>query len=202
MQTPSTFLYAHPRQLFLKTGLKRSSDDFAGRCLSWRRHQTHSSRDMMFFQWLMSAFIFLFSSHVGGTFSSLCFAQQVECGMDLFEPNNRRARSKNVSTVLRKDREITAHICGEDEDWYTVWLNRGERVEFHLYSELSDPPRLSVFAPRKRRSAGRVRKLSPAHQLLRVHARRSGRYRIWIRSGREARSQYRLALHRPQPAAL
>ena len=124
---------------------------------------------------------------------------QAPCGEDLYEPNNLRSRARNLSFELKNTREITAHLCRQDQDWYTVWLNQGELVEFHVIASLDVPPQIKVFAPRKRKPKGIARRLSPDHRQLRIYANRSGRYRILISGGRDARTQYQLYLRRPSP---
>jgi len=121
------------------------------------------------------------------------------CGADQYEPNNLRARARNLSFELKNAREITAHLCRQDQDWYTVWLNQGELVEFHVVTPLETPPQIKVFAPRKRKPKGIARRLSPDHRQLRIYAQRSGRYRILISGGQDARTRYQLYLHRPSP---
>ena len=121
------------------------------------------------------------------------------CGADQYEPNNTRSRARNLSYDLKDTREITAHLCQKDQDWYTVWLNQGELVEFHVITPLEVPPLIKVFAPRKRKPKGIARRLSPDHRQVRIYANRSGRYRVLINGGREARTQYQLYLRRPSP---
>ena len=124
-------------------------------------------------------------------------AQQIVCGQDQFEPNNRRGRSKNLSIALRDDREVMAMTCGTDEDWYTVWLNRGELVEIHMTTQLDPLPYLRIFGPRKRKPSGIMRKVSPSHTKVKLYAKRSGRYRIFIKGRDEVGSRYHLSLHHP-----
>ena len=119
------------------------------------------------------------------------------CGIDRFEPNNSRARARNLSTELKDNREISAKLCQEDRDWYTVWLNRGELVEFQVYSPLDTPPKMKIFAPRKRKPSGVLKTLSPSSRALRIYAKKSGRYRLQLLSSREAQTSYILILHRP-----
>lgn len=122
------------------------------------------------------------------------------CGADAYEPNDRRARARNLSYELKHAREITAHLCRQDQDWYTVWLNQGELVEFHVTTPLESPPNIKVFAPRKRKPKGITRRLSPDHRQVRVYAQRSGRYRILVSGDQEERTQYQLYLRRSAPS--
>ena len=124
------------------------------------------------------------------------------CGADAYEPNNRRSRARNLSYELKHDREITAHLCRRDPDWYTVWLNQGELVEFHVTTPLERPPQIKVFAPRKRKPKGIARRLSPEHRQVRVYAQRSGRYRVLISGKYAERTQYQLSLRRSTPPHL
>ena len=119
------------------------------------------------------------------------------CGYDLYEPNNRRSRARNLSAELKGDREISARVCAGDQDWYTVWINRGEMVEFVISSPLEIAPYISIFAPRKRKASGILRTSAPSSRRLRVYAKQSGRYRLHVRPRREAPALYTLSLHRP-----
>lgn len=120
-----------------------------------------------------------------------------DCGRDSFEPNDQRSRARNLSQELNADREINAHICADDQDWYTVWLNRGELVEFIISSAIDKAPKLSVYAPRKRKASGIHHRVSPGTSKLRLYAKQSGRYRLHVKALRSARSDYTLSLHRP-----
>lgn len=120
-----------------------------------------------------------------------------QCGQDLFEPNDLRSRARNLSKELRNNREITAKICRDDNDWYTVWLNRGDLVEFTISSAIDKSPRLSIYAPRKRKASGVMHRVSPSVRTLKVYAKKSGRYRLHVESSREARSAYTLSYNKP-----
>jgi hypothetical protein len=119
------------------------------------------------------------------------------CGDDLFEPNNIRSRARNLSVELKHEREISAKVCQGDQDWYTVWLNRGDLVEFVVTSTIEPPPKVMVYAPRKRKPSGIIRRVSPSVRHLRVYAKTSGRYRLHIKPTREAWSAYTLSVNRP-----
>lgn len=123
--------------------------------------------------------------------------QVSSCGDDLFEPNNIRSRARNLSAELKHEREVSAKVCQGDQDWYTVWLNRGDLVEFVVTSTLEPPPKVTVYAPRKRKPSGIVRRVSPSVRHLRVYAKTSGRYRLHIKPTREAWSAYTLSVNRP-----
>ena len=125
------------------------------------------------------------------------YLKKQRCGQDRFEPNNLRSRARNLTAELKNSREVTAKLCGEDKDWYTVWLNRGELVEFEVYSALDEPPFINVYAPRKRKLSGIIKKLSPSSRILKLYAKKSGRYRIKLFSSRKAQSSYTLTMHRP-----
>ena len=119
------------------------------------------------------------------------------CGDDIFEPNNQRHQARNISTMLRTGREISAMICRSDQDWYSFWLNRGQLVEIILQKEDStSPPTLQVFAPRHRKPSGILRRKRTAH-VLKVYAKRSGRYRIKVegRGKKHERERYRFTFH-------
>lgn len=124
------------------------------------------------------------------------------CGHDLYEPNNIRSRARNLSQELQGAREVEAHLCRGDQDWYIVWLNRGEIAEFNVVTPLDQPPRLKVFAPRRRKPGGISRRLTPGHRQVRVYAKQSGRYRFLLEGGREARLRYHLYLRRLQPTGI
>ena len=119
------------------------------------------------------------------------------CGHDSFEPNNHRARARNLSAELKNTREVNAKVCAGDQDWFTIWLNRGELVEFVISSPLETAPLISVFAPRKRKESGILRTSAPSARRLRVYAKTSGRYRLHVRPKRDASARYTLTLHRP-----
>lgn len=119
------------------------------------------------------------------------------CGQDLFEPNNLRSRARNLSKELKNNREITASICQGDHDWYTVWLNRGDLVEFTISSAIDKSPKLSVYAPRKRKTSGIIHRISPSMKSLKLYAKKSGRYRLHVAPSHEARSAYTLSYHKP-----
>ena len=119
------------------------------------------------------------------------------CGQDLFEPNDLRSRARNLSKELKNNREITASICQGDHDWYTVWLNRGDLVEFKISSAIDKSPKLSVYAPRKRKASGIIHKISPSMRSLKLYAKKSGRYRLHVAPSHEARSAYTLSYHKP-----
>ena len=119
------------------------------------------------------------------------------CGEDHFEPNDYRSRARNLSSELKHTREISARVCAGDQDWYTVWINRGELVEFVISAPLEAPPLLKVYAPRKRKPSGILRTSAPSMRRLRLYAKKSGRYRIQVMPKRAASSSYILSLHRP-----
>ncbi len=124
-------------------------------------------------------------------------SSRTDCGQDRFEPNNYRSRARNLSTELKHDREITAIICDQDHDWYTVWLNKGELVEFTISSALDESPSLSVYAPRKRKAGGILHRVSPSIKKLKVYAKKSGRYRLHVKASRKSRSRYTLSYNKP-----
>lgn len=124
------------------------------------------------------------------------------CGHDAYEPNNLRAKARNLSQELKDTREVSANLCKNDKDWYTVWLNRGELAEFNVITSLETPPQIKIFAPRKRKPRGISRRITPAHRQVRVYAKQSGRYRILLEKGGEARTRYQLYLRRLQPMGL
>ena len=128
---------------------------------------------------------------------SLAKKGEEPCGQDSFEPNDRRSRARNLSAELKNTREISGKVCAGDHDWYTVWINRGELVEFIISSPLETAPNLSVFAPRRRKSSGVIRTSAPSTRRVRVYAKQSGRYRLHISPKREATARYTLSLHRP-----
>ena len=119
------------------------------------------------------------------------------CGRDHFEPNDYRSRARNITTELKNHREVSAKLCGHDQDWFTVWLNRGELVEFEVYSALEEPPLMQVYAPRKRKASGIMKQPTPSSRLLKLYVKQSGRYRLKISPKRKAQSRYTLSLHRP-----
>ena len=72
------------------------------------------------------------------------------CGYDAFEPNDDRSHAHRLAGVLADGR-----LCAGDTDWYSVHLDRGERVRvgvLHDREALTDPP--TVFPPRQRRAVG------------------------------------------------
>ena len=116
------------------------------------------------------------------------------CGVDTFEPNDHRPRARNVSAALLAERELEGAACGVDEDWFWVWLNRGQLVELTLSGEgVEGWPPLSAFAPRKRTAQGGVRRATGS-QRIKVYARKSGRYRVKVRGRGEERGRYHLSL--------
>ena len=125
-----------------------------------------------------------------------------ECGHDSYEPNNFRARARNLSRELQHTREVEANLCHGDKDWYIVWLNRGELAEFNVVTPIDKPPRIKVFAPRKRKPNGISRRLTPGHRQVRIYAKQSGRYRVLLEGGGEARTRYHLYLRRLQPMGI
>lgn len=118
------------------------------------------------------------------------------CGGDSFEPNDARAKARNISTELLGEREVEAQSCTGDEDWYTIWLTRGQLVELRLEGvEVGRWPAMDLYAPRKRTPQG-VRRRGRGVQTLKVYAKRSGRYRLKVRGRGEAPARYRLQLRR------
>ena len=79
------------------------------------------------------------------------YAERSICGLDRFEPNNLRSKARNVSIELKHAREVNAKVCLGDDDWYTVWLNRGDLVDFIVNTPLAKPPQIAVYPPRKRK---------------------------------------------------
>ena len=124
-------------------------------------------------------------------------ATGAKCGVDLYEPNNRRYKARNISNELNARREVNAQLCAQDRDWYTVWLNRGELVELHVTTSLELPPHIRVFAPRKRKPSGITRRVSPSHRRVRVYAKSSGHYRVLVSGSESAQTRYRLSMKRP-----
>lgn len=122
---------------------------------------------------------------------------EMRCGGDLYEPNDRRYKARNISNELNARREVSAQLCAQDRDWYTVWLNRGELVELHVTTSLERPPHIKVFAPRKRKPSGIMRRVSPSHRRVRVYAKSSGRYRVLVSGSEDAQTRYQLSLKRP-----
>ena len=121
------------------------------------------------------------------------------CGADGFEPNNARAKARNVSAALLAERELEGAACRGDEDWFLVWLNRGQLVEVTIAGEgVERWPPLSAFAPRKRTSQGSLRR-ARGSQRLKVYARQSGRYRLKVRGRGEERARYHLSLRELSP---
>lgn len=125
------------------------------------------------------------------------YAEHSLCGSDHFEPNNSRSKARNVSIELKNEREVNGRVCLGDHDWYTVWLNRGDLVEFTVNSALERPPQISIYAPRKRKPSGIKRTVNPNTRKVSVYAKSSGRYRVHIRPIQEARYSYSLSLHHP-----
>ncbi len=121
------------------------------------------------------------------------------CGADGFEPNDARAKARNVSAALLAERELEGAACRGDEDWFLVWLNRGQLVEVTIAGEgVERWPPLSAFAPRKRTSQGSLRR-ARGSQRLKVYARQSGRYRLKVRGRGEERARYHLSLRELSP---
>ena len=123
------------------------------------------------------------------------YADRSFCGTDQFEPNNLRSKARNVSIELKHEREVNARVCQGDHDWYTVWLNRGDLVEFIVNTPLERPPQISVYPPRKRKPSGIRRTVNQGTRKVRLYAKYSGRYRVHIRPIQDARSTYSLSLH-------
>ena len=122
---------------------------------------------------------------------------EMRCGGDLYEPNDRRYKARNISSELIARREVSAQLCAQDRDWYTVWLNQGELVELHVTTSLERPPHIKVFAPRKRKPSGITRRISPSHRRVRVYAKSSGRYRVLVSGSEDTQTRYQLYLKRP-----
>lgn len=119
---------------------------------------------------------------------------QTRCGRDSFEPNNARAKARNISTELLGQREVEAQTCYGDEDWYTIWLTRGQLVELRLEgAEVGRWPAMDIYAPRKRTPQG-VRRRGRGVQTLKVYAKHSGRYRLKVRGRGDSPTRYRLQL--------
>lgn len=116
------------------------------------------------------------------------------CGQDHFEPNDVRGRARNISPSLFGEREVEATSCRGDEDWYTIWLTRGQLVELRLEGdEVGRWPGMDIYAPRKRKPQG-VRRRGHGVQTLKIYAQRSGRYRLKVRGRGEQPARYRLQL--------
>ena len=111
------------------------------------------------------------------------YAQNIDrrgCGHDYFEPNNQRAKAKNISTQFKHNRVIEAHVCQYDIDWFSFWLDKGQLVEVTLHSTQARlMPAIHVFAPRKRKPSGILRR-NKHEQKLKIYAKRSGRYRLKV----------------------
>ena len=118
------------------------------------------------------------------------------CGQDTFEPNDVRGRARNISPSLLGEREVEASSCRGDEDWYTIWLTRGQLVELRLEGdEVGRWPGINIYAPRKRRPQG-VRHRGHGVQTLKVYAQRSGRYRLNVRGRGDNPARYRIQMRR------
>lgn len=118
------------------------------------------------------------------------------CGQDRFEPNNIRGRARNISPSMYKAQEVEARSCSGDEDWYTIWLDRGQQVELRLEGdEVGRWPGLSVFAPLQRSSLG-LRERSQNVQSIKVRAHLSGRYRVKVRGRGDEPARYYLRMRR------
>jgi len=142
--------------------------------------------------WLSSAA--LGSADASPSPSGLGEPSRRRCGRDAFEPNDARARARNISTELLGAREVEASSCRGDEDWYTIWLTRGQLVELRLEgSEVGRWPQMDIYAPRKRTPQG-VRRRGEGLQTLKVYAKRSGRYRLKVRGRGDEPTRYRLQL--------
>lgn len=115
------------------------------------------------------------------------------CGSDLYEPNNQRHQAKHISK-LHHNRSVHGILCEHDVDWFSVWLNRGQRVEFHLEStDLNDIESFSVFAPRKRTPIG-LKTQHSLYQSLHFQVKESGRYRLKLKGKAISFAHYTLSL--------
>jgi hypothetical protein len=116
------------------------------------------------------------------------------CGQDLFEPNNVRRDAKNISMHFKQGRDVEAHMCRHDVDWFSFWLSQGQLIEITLDStHESIMPSMSIFAPRKRKASGIVRRRK-YQKSLKVYAKRSGRYRLKVSSHKNFTERYILRM--------
>ena len=153
---------------------------------------SHYSNSLIRFILISTLGVQFYTAHHSHAKSSLC-------GVDQFEPNNLRSRARNISVELKSERELSARVCQGDDDWYTVWLNRGDLVEFIVNSPLETPPEMNIYAPRKRKAGGIRHTVNPSTRKVRLYAKHSGRYRVHIRALKETVSRYSLSLHHSRP---
>ena len=59
--------------------------------------------------------------------TNLCEADAVlQCGEDAFEPNNREDQAATISSLPAS---IEAVLCGDDKDWFSFEVNRGDIID-------------------------------------------------------------------------
>ncbi len=121
-------------------------------------------------------------------------ADAARCGWDDHEPNDVRRRARAV------EREAAGAVCLGDEDWFSMRLERGQLVEVvvrHHGTARFRPP--EVYAPRARRPRGQVFKAF-GRVGVRLKAKRTGVYRVRIRTPEPVRAAYSLGVGPPSKA--
>jgi len=116
-------------------------------------------------------------------------AAPAECGADVHEPNDVRAKARPLPTG-----GAVASVCRGDEDWYVIHLDRGQRIELVARHAPGARLDLALFPPRARKPRGQRRR-TPGQSALRYRARRAGNHRLRVRTRGAAKTAYGVELH-------
>ncbi len=116
----------------------------------------------------------------------------INCGLDDFEDNQTRSRSKNIDLSDREIQEIqlNAKICPFDFDWFSLYVEQGEIIQIQLISNQTSNQtsnqisndlefkKLEIFAPRSRKPM----KNKGKKQEIQFFAHKPGRYKFLIQA--------------------